>query len=83
MKIMCAGCLEPFEQKRKSQVYCSDACRVRGYRLRKKMFSLKVLYPICEHCGKRFHQSRQGRNAKYCSQTCRQKAYIQSRKDAF
>lgn len=80
-KTMCAGCLQMFNPARENQIYCSDACKQKGYRARKRMFSVSNLHRKCEHCGKYFWQQRGGRTKKYCSDSCRTLAYRKSRAD--
>lgn len=80
-KTICSGCVTLFTPTRKNQIYCSAACRQKGFRTRQRMMSVGSLHRKCEHCGKYFWQKRAGRTKKYCSASCRTLAYRKSRAD--
>lgn len=79
-KKYCLVCFNPIVNPTKTQIYCSDACKSKGYRQRNgqeltKVQSYKRLKTAppkyCKRCGERFHVSPRGRPAEYCSDSCR------------
>jgi len=53
--MICKGCDEEFEPKRKGQSYCSNACRERAYYLKRKVIKGPTTYHrVCVQCDREF-----------------------------
>lgn len=63
----CACCDDIFHPTRKTQLYCSPACRQKQFRLN-QMDKQTVNGKYCVRCNERLT----GRQRKYCSNTCKQ-----------
>lgn len=64
-------CYEYFDEgsEKKPKKYCSNKCRQKAYRSRKKIEQLVT----CKHCGLEFYARR--KTAKYCDSSCRKQAF--------
>jgi hypothetical protein len=67
---VCDTCKECFLPSRKSQLYCSNSCRVKAFRLAKKQ-AKKSNGLGCIRC----NEPLTGRQKKFCGNTCRQLAF--------
>ncbi len=71
---ICVQCGEPMPRYgRRDQQRCSDACRQKGHRDRKRGGPPVVRVCTCSICGQAFEARRS--NAYLCSPTCRQQRY--------
>ena len=74
--ITCPICHESFEKTHNRQVYCSDACRKEGYRIKTvlamRAYRRRLKYergpPKCKWCGEYF--IKQHNRQRYCSEIC-------------
>ncbi len=77
-KILCGGCHQFFYTRIHAKKYCNNATcgRIANYRHQREKRLQARQNRMCPICGKSFTPKRS--DAKYCSNTCRQKAYRQS-----
>lgn len=81
----CSNCGIQFVGRTKSQVYCSDGCRVERYKILARFANGRKTRKICKICKKQYINK--CNSSKYCSDKCklrananRQKEYRESRK---
>ena len=89
--VYCRGCHNAFIPVKRNNIYCSDACKQKAYRDRKRLSvgvdygaaTEKILYTLgrktCRVCGNPLTWRGSGRRPTYCSNACRQKAYRRER----
>jgi predicted nucleic acid-binding Zn ribbon protein len=78
IKHSCQECGSAFESKLSSAKYCSDKCRVTGYRRTKKQSPYKKIDRKCKSCNTPITES--GSSQRYCSKDCKPKAIRQAPK---
>lgn len=67
VRLKCKSCDKEYLGKTNASMYCSDTCKKREYRKRKK----KTFKKICKECSKEFSTTKD--NKIYCSTKCRKR----------
>jgi hypothetical protein len=68
MIVKCKICRKPFKRIRKSHIFCSYECAVRGRKGKSKKQMIKM---FCLNCGKEYFKNKtQSKTSKYCCHKC-------------
>lgn len=71
----CVYCGDLFKAKTPLAMYCSQRCQNDVNILKRKKQAQKLKNTTCLICNSNINESSKGRNKKYCSNKCKQKAY--------
>lgn len=74
-KYTCSYCSDTFEAKTPLAKYCSQRCKNDSNIEARKLRSQSQKNKECVVCSKELTESKNGRNKKYCSSSCKQKSY--------
>ncbi len=85
--LLCKRPLPRSPEKGRKRRYCSHTCKMKAYRarhsaaptLKRRNKPLSVSEPACFVCGHVLAKPKTGRKPRYCSATCKQKAYRKRR----